>query len=156
MEHGSFSNYCQGCRCDECRAANAAYFRRYRQTHKEYISRNRKYRLEHKDETHRYYLTRRDKVLGRQKRANLWFRATIDLWRRTQGCADCGRRDGMLHYHHVDPTLKRVNVSTMGVASLETLYDEIDKCVVLCARCHYWRHRRLREEKACQASLVST
>ena len=30
MNHGTVKQYLAGCRCDECRAANTAYYREYR------------------------------------------------------------------------------------------------------------------------------
>jgi transposase len=54
-------------------------------------------------------------------------------------CAMCGYAVSMraLHFHHVDPTLKRLSLNAKGVAlSLDTLRAEAAKCVLLCANCH--------------------
>jgi len=54
-------------------------------------------------------------------------------------CAICGysRYIGALHFHHLDPALKRFSVSADGVArSLARARVEADKCVLLCSNCH--------------------
>jgi transposase len=54
-------------------------------------------------------------------------------------CAVCGYRSTMraLHFHHVDPTTKRIELNARGGAlSLETLREEARKCVLLCSNCH--------------------
>ncbi len=54
-------------------------------------------------------------------------------------CCVCGY-DGhpaALEFHHLDPSLKRLNVSASGVGlALETLRAEARKCVLLCSNCH--------------------
>jgi transposase len=54
-------------------------------------------------------------------------------------CCICGydRHPAALHFHHVDPTLKRMGVSAGGMSySLEALRAEARKCVLLCSNCH--------------------
>ena len=54
-------------------------------------------------------------------------------------CVLCGydRFAGALQFHHVDPSTKRFDLSLKGVArSLDTVREEAQKCVVLCANCH--------------------
>jgi hypothetical protein len=42
-----------------------------------------------------------------------------------------------LHFHHVDPSQKRIAINAKGVAlALETLRAEARKCVLLCSNCH--------------------
>ena len=44
---------------------------------------------------------------------------------------------GALHFHHLDPTLKRFAVSHAGTTgSLRSMREEARKCVLLCANCH--------------------
>jgi hypothetical protein len=143
MKHSAAKYAKEGCRCEVCRAASTA-------AHQRWVAKNRERFLTYQSE-YRY-----SERIEKEQARNAWFTATLDLWRRTQGCADCGTKTGTLHHHHLDKATKRCNVGNMARANLETLLDEIDKCVVLCAKCHYWRHRRLREEKACQASSAST
>jgi len=42
-----------------------------------------------------------------------------------------------LHFHHVEPSLKRHEINAKGVAiALEKLRVEAQKCVLLCSNCH--------------------
>jgi hypothetical protein len=54
------------------------------------------------------------------------------------GCAICGydRCAQSLHFHHVDPDRKRLELGSHSGAALATLLDELDSCVLLCANCH--------------------
>ncbi len=54
-------------------------------------------------------------------------------------CAICGYAGNMraLHFHHVRPPEKRIELNAKGVAlSLATLRAEARKCVLLCSNCH--------------------
>ncbi|MGO9488415.1 MAG: helix-turn-helix domain-containing protein [Solirubrobacteraceae bacterium] len=54
-------------------------------------------------------------------------------------CCVCGYADTMraLHFHHVDPAEKRLELNAKGVAlSIDTLRAEARKCVLLCSNCH--------------------
>lgn len=54
-------------------------------------------------------------------------------------CAICGYAGNMraLHFHHVRPHEKRIEINAKGVAlSLATLRAEARKCVLLCSNCH--------------------
>lgn len=54
-------------------------------------------------------------------------------------CVICGysRHIPALEFHHLDPDLKRLGLSSQGVTySLARLRAEAKKCVLLCANCH--------------------
>lgn len=54
-------------------------------------------------------------------------------------CCVCGFDGNMraLHFHHLDPSDKRLELNAKGVAlALETLREEAQKCALLCANCH--------------------
>jgi transposase len=54
-------------------------------------------------------------------------------------CAICGydRHARALHFHHVDPAEKRLEINAKGIAlSLARLREEAAKCVLLCSNCH--------------------
>jgi transposase-like protein len=54
-------------------------------------------------------------------------------------CALCGydRHLGALQFHHLDPRSKRLHVSQNGITlSLDTIREEVRKCVLLCSNCH--------------------
>jgi DNA-binding transcriptional ArsR family regulator len=54
-------------------------------------------------------------------------------------CALCGyhRYVGALHFHHVDPAAKRLQIGARGLTrALAIVRREAEKCVLLCANCH--------------------
>ncbi len=54
-------------------------------------------------------------------------------------CRLCGydRCLAALEFHHLDPAMKRIPLSSHGVAyALNTLREEASKCILLCANCH--------------------
>jgi hypothetical protein len=54
-------------------------------------------------------------------------------------CCICGYDRNMraLHFHHLEPALKRHSINAKGVAvALEKLRTEARKCVLLCSNCH--------------------
>ena len=53
-------------------------------------------------------------------------------------CAICGydRCVVNMHFHHVDPATKELNMTAEVVRSLEAFRAEARKCVLLCANCH--------------------
>jgi len=58
-------------------------------------------------------------------------------------CVECMERDvRLLDFHHRNPDKKNKNISRLvkDGASLKTLQKEINKCDVLCIRCHRLKH----------------
>ena len=57
-------------------------------------------------------------------------------------CYDCGydRCVAALEFHHLDPSEKEMNWQKLRLVSESRLYQELDKCVLLCANCHRERH----------------
>ena len=58
-------------------------------------------------------------------------------------CAKCGDKRGyVLDYHHINPNEKEEGVARMvsNNYTLNKVYNEIEKCVVLCANCHREYH----------------
>lgn len=54
-------------------------------------------------------------------------------------CQRCGykRHTGALHFHHLDPTQKRFQLSEQGrTRALAHLREEARRCLLLCANCH--------------------
>lgn len=50
-------------------------------------------------------------------------------------CVVCGTIE-MLEFDHVDPATKTYNVTLIMLHSDDRLYDELDKCQLLCHTCH--------------------
>jgi len=51
-------------------------------------------------------------------------------------CCDYDRYLGALEFHHVDPTQKDFELSNIKCYVLETIQQELDKCILLCSNCH--------------------
>ena len=97
---------------------------------------NRKHPEGRKVWDQRYAKKHRDRLADKLRRRKAWFTANLEILKRAQGCSTCGRKDGFLDHHHVDPATKRRHLSKMYTYSLESVIDEIAKCVVLCRSCH--------------------
>lgn len=63
--------------------------------------------------------------------------------RKRGGCADCGTREGELHFHHLDPSTKLFVIADGWAYTADRLALELAKCVVVCEPCHDERHRQI-------------
>lgn len=61
-------------------------------------------------------------------------------------CEKCGYQkcEAALQFHHKDPSEKDFTISTVNLNSelltMDVLYKEVDKCILLCANCHAEEH----------------
>lgn len=62
--------------------------------------------------------------------------------REITACMDCGKRyhHSMMEFHHRNPIEKMFNVSEATNRNWEKVLAEIDKCDIICANCHNYRH----------------
>lgn len=97
-----------------------------------------------------HYVANRERVQARNKAAKIVNRerAHDHLHQLLAGakCEDCGTTDArVLTFHHVKGK-KRDNVSNMVAngKSLDGLYQEIDKTIILCFNCHMKREQEKR------------
>lgn len=62
----------------------------------------------------------------------------LNEYKKQKCCAKCGdSRFYVLDFHHIDPSTKIDTVARLSVhSSGEKMWEEIDKCVLLCANCH--------------------
>lgn len=54
-------------------------------------------------------------------------------------CRMCGYKKymGALHFHHLNPKEKRMELSVRGMTlGIDKLREEANKCILLCANCH--------------------
>lgn len=60
-------------------------------------------------------------------------------------CIVCGYNKyiGSLDFHHLDPTKKEFNISSLRSYNFNSLKKELDKCVLLCKNCHSETHHGL-------------
>lgn len=76
---------------------------------------------------------------GRRKREEL---TNLKLQR---GCEECGYREdpSKLHFHHIDPKTKGGYGDSHSYDanwSMQRIKEELEKCVVLCGKCHLHAH----------------
>lgn len=65
-------------------------------------------------------------------------------WKREQGCTYCDETEPVcLDLHHLDPTEKEVNPSSLAAHKWERLMEEVKKCIVVCKNCHAKIHNNL-------------
>lgn len=66
-------------------------------------------------------------------------------------CEDCGlttKHYSVYDFHHTDPSTKSFGIAGRGRGvKMETLKEELDKCVMICANCHRIRHHENKEEQ---------
>ena len=71
-------------------------------------------------------------------------RHIINKYKKDNGCYFCGEDEPIaLDFHHKDPTQKDYNVSNLTRSTGKKLWEEIDKCIVVCASCHRKLHAGL-------------
>lgn len=91
----------------------------------------------------RWYASNAKRKLGWQQRRLEEIRAWWRELKATKACEHCGETaPECLHFHHVDPATKKFNLSNAasGGRSRHAILAELDKCIVLCANCHFKHH----------------
>jgi hypothetical protein len=77
-----------------------------------------------------------DKVRERNRNRYNEVKPIIDAYKQERPCL-CGESDPVcLEFHHLNPEEKDFEVTDSLNRSLDTLFREIRKCIVLCANCH--------------------
>ncbi len=71
----------------------------------------------------------------RRERRRKW----LGIYKTRRGCDICGYKGNpvALHFDHADRSKKRYAIANMITHNLKRLFEEIRKCRVLCANCHY-------------------
>ena len=81
----------------------------------------------------------------RRKRRRHW----LNKYKNHLGCQICHYNEYAvaLHFDHTSPDNKRKAVGDMLSYSIKRLIEEVRKCRVLCANCHFVETDRLRHRK---------
>ena len=96
------------------------YYRVHKKEFKEY---SKKSYLRHKKDKHNYHM----------KKMKAWKLILSQL--KINGCAICGSYK-TLEFHHVLSGYKDFNISHGWRYSNKKLSDELNKCILLCHKCH--------------------
>ena len=96
----------------------------------------------HKIQSRKHYEKYKDKIIEANKRNRLMHRKTWDEYKATLFCTKCGfSHVAALDFHHEDPSKKEYNIHKLvGNGRFTKAYEEIKKCIVLCANCHRIHH----------------
>jgi len=93
----------------------------------------------HKD----YYSKNQDKYANKRKKRRQEMRDWFIEIKGSLKCSKCEEDHiSTLQFHHLDPTEKELSLSQMMSRgfSKEKILNEMDKCIVLCANCHFKEH----------------
>jgi len=93
--------------------------------------------------TRKHYRDNKDKYKDKTVKNNLRYiyraRVFIRELKLGNGCTRCEEsHPDVLEFDHVNPKTKRVEISYMThhAYSIDSILEEIEKCVLLCANCH--------------------
>lgn len=94
-----------------------------------------------------YYALNSEKMksqISRNKRQRIdTNRGIVGDYMKSSGCVTCGISDvRVLDFHHLDPDRKDGNVMKIlhSGMSIETVMEEMGKCIVVCKNCHAIKH----------------
>jgi hypothetical protein len=64
-------------------------------------------------------------------------------------CKDCGNSFPICCYdfHHIDPSKKSFEIAPRLDGNIETIMEEVAKCVMICSNCHRIRHYKEKRNK---------
>jgi hypothetical protein len=96
----------------------------------------------HKQQSRKYYLANKEKVLASNKLSRATGKARWDTFKLTLKCTKCGfNHPAALDFHHVDPSKKENIISNLvSNGRFAAAMEELQKCIVLCANCHRVHH----------------
>jgi hypothetical protein len=90
----------------------------------------------------KYYYNNRNKIINNQIKITNKKRKDFTIITKSiksNGCAICGYNKciGALDFHHVNPEDKKFKIDKACVGRADkTVFNEIQKCIVLCSNCH--------------------
>lgn len=93
--------------------------------------------------TKKHYRNNKSAYLDRSKKQKIKLIEWYKNYKNSLSCEKCGEDHiSCLQFHHIDKNDKRFNISYgASVAfSINKILEEIEKCIVLCANCHFKLH----------------
>lgn len=90
----------------------------------------------HSEYRKKHYEKNKEKYIDKASKNKIKYRQEYYDWLSTKQCVDCGNSDiRVLEQDHLEN--KEFNISSkVGVMSLKSMMDELNKCEVVCANCH--------------------
>lgn len=107
----------------------------------------------HKEKSRKHYEENRAASIKRTQETKKKFRLEWRAFKATLKCTTCGfAHPAALDFHHEDPSKKEANIHNLLQSGRFTkVYEEIKKCIVLCANCHRIHHHDERAKKEADA-----
>jgi hypothetical protein len=109
--------------------------------------RQREWREINKDKLKEYREEHRKSISSKSNdrvRANKEFANSFKIG---NSCSICGFNDiRALQFHHIDSSTKLFSIGNCGGRSREVIMREIQKCLLICANCHFILHSEEREK----------
>jgi len=103
----------------------------------------------HKEYSRKHYEANKVKIQAKTKSTKAKEKAKWYLFKATLKCTNCGfSHVAAMDFHHEDPSTKIDSVHRLINNGQFTLaYEEMKKCIVLCANCHRIHHHDERTHK---------
>ena len=104
----------------------------------------------HKEYSRNHYLANQEETKQRTKEAKAKLKEEWYAFKSTLKCAHCGfNHVAAMDFHHEDPKTKLGNVHEfISNGQFAKAYEEIKKCIVLCANCHRIHHHKEKKNPA--------
>jgi len=102
----------------------------------------KKRKQKHKEYSAKYYKDNKEIEKERLKKTKKEKRAEWNAFKRTLSCAYCKfDHPAALDFHHINPKEKDDSVNQfISDGKFTKAYEEVKKCIVLCANCHRIHH----------------
>jgi len=99
-------------------------------------------KAKHAQYSRKHYLANQAKIIAANEVRKKEGKEEWQAFKRTLKCTKCGfNHIAALDFHHEDPSTKEHNVNRLVSNKLfKKAYEEIKKCIVLCANCHRIHH----------------
>ena len=96
----------------------------------------------HKEYSRKHYLKTQKETIQRTRENKAQLKAEWQAYKSSLKCIKCGfNHIAALDFHHEDPSTKEHNVNRLiSNKQFTKAYEEIQKCIVLCANCHRIHH----------------
>ena len=109
-----------------------------------------------KEYSAKYYAKNKEKTINRVKVVNRRNKEKWSKFKATLSCVVCGfSHPAVIDFHHADPKTKTDNVHQLVQRGrYAAAYEELKKCVTLCANCHRihhyneWAETRIKRRRA--------
>lgn len=101
------------------------------------------------------YVKNKEHILSRNNKTRLGKIKIYQEYKSKLKCSKCGEDDSAcLDFHHIDPSTKLFSIGHEGMGyGIKKIFEEIDKCIVLCANCHRKHHYYENSNNSCRSSV---